>query len=364
MNNITKQSAKALSLRLRMSRRHGSLSEALSPFKPTGWCGGILSGRTGAADFDCAGEAVLGQSPMTEDTVFRVASISKVFGAAAAIQLVRDGKLALDIPAAEVLGFGTGRTITLRQLITHTAGLDDRPIYDKVVGTKDAPTMDIILPKSHARHEPGTCFRYSNLGAGVVGMMVEAASGMIFDDYVCQQFFTPFGIDASFHPQRIERKAQMANCYRVPGSRLCYDAHAIAKEPLDETPNPRLHYAVPAGKLMISAPDLAKALLHLTRWYPELFVRQDAVGSVRCDAGRGLGVAIMPRGIVSKERFLWGHQGVAYGALCEAWIDRDDETVAVWLSNGARLSAIGPLYMAGQTAIATLLDQADASRVY
>lgn len=363
MKNIQNWPGKALTLRLRMLR-HSGVAEALSPFHPVGWCGGVQIPGMEAPSFIWGGEAVINGAPVSRDTIFRVASISKVFGAAACLRLVARGALSLDGAVSDILGFATAKPITLRQLLTHTAALDDSIIYDDVIGTPDAPTLDVVLNKSFLDYEPGTTFRYSNLGAGVAGMMVEAASGMLFDDFIRQEFFTPYGIDASFHPQRIVHKEHMANCYRVPGRKLQYDAAAIAASPLDEIPNPLMHYAVPAGKLMISAPNLLTAMQRLTQEDKALFVRQKGIGSVQGDAGRGLGVATVPKGIFARDKAFWGHQGTAYGAVCEAWVDLADDTAVVILTNGARLSSIGPLYRVGQSGCAALLDHAARSLVY
>ncbi|MDR0898460.1 MAG: beta-lactamase family protein [Oscillospiraceae bacterium] len=341
---------------LRFRRRvlkHARLPEAIAPYAPVGWIGALH--RPGEEPrFLWGGQAVVGEKPVEKDTIFRVASISKMFGAAAALRLVKRGKLSLDDPASEVLGFDTTKPITLRQLITHTAALDDTALYDEVLGQPDAPTLEDLLKMSYFHYAPGTRGKYSNLGAGVVGMLVEAASGQFFDDFIRQEFFTPYGIDASFHPQRIVNKERMANCYEVPPGRLAYCAAEIAALPLDATPNPQRNYYIPAGKLMISAPDLLTAIEHLLKEDADMFVSQNRIGSVTCDAGRGLGAAVAD-GLFAPNRVFWGHQGNAYGALCEAWIEPSTGTAAVFLTNGVRMGRIGPLREAGQCGIAALL---------
>lgn len=355
MKNISKLPNAALRLRIRLKKPKG-VGEALSPYLPVGWS--TAYAREGAPTKYASGGFARRETelPANQDTIFRVASISKVFGAAAALRLVARGKLTLDGDITEVLGFSLQRKITLRQLLTHTAALDDTRIYDAVIGTPDAPTLDSVLRESFFPYEPGTRFHYSNLGAGVAGMLVEASCGMLFDDFVRQEFFIPYGIDASFHPQRIVNKDRMANCYRVPGRTLTYDAQAIARAPYDLTPSPLTHYAVPAGKLMICASDLCCAFARFSVQDKAMFVRQDHIGSVLCDAGRGLGVAVCPPGVLTRDdRVFWGHQGAAYGALCEAWTDLQG-TVAIVLTNGVRTGSIGPLQKAGQSGIAALLD--------
>lgn len=363
MKNLSTLAMKALRLRPSM-RKHTDVAKALSRFHPVGFSACGMSKKNSEAFCQWAGDAKIGETRVTRDTIFRVASISKVFGAAAALLLVRQGKLGLDTPASEVLGFDTVRPVTLRQLITHTAALNDVPAYDDAIFMPQTPHMKDVLEKSFFSHELGTKFHYSNFGAGIVGMMVEAASGMIFDDFIRSSFFLPHDIDASFHPQRIIKKEKMANCYRVPGRVLEYDASAIAALPMDEAPNPARHYAFPAGKLMIAAPDLAACISRLPDMLPEMFVLQNGIGSVKGESGRGLGVAFAQDGVFATGREMWGHQGNAYGALCEAWIGLSDRTVAVVLTNGVKLTAIGSLCLAGQNGIAALLDHMAESGVY
>lgn len=367
MKSIPRPARAALRLRLRMRKTTKTLADTLSPFAPVGWSAAVAE-KDGEPRYLHGGEAVIadekgvGGEAVERDTIFRIASISKVFGAAAALRLVARGLLPLDEDVADVLGFSAGRPITLRQLLTHTAAISDK-VYDDVIFTPDAMPLDILLPKSFFPYASGSRFSYSNLGAGVVGMLIEAASGMLFDDFIRQEFFAPLHIDASFHPQRIVRQNLLANCYRVPGREIAYDARAIAKTPLDETPNPRIHYNIPAGKLMISAPDLLRVFRALPETDPALFSYQRNQGSVACDSGRGLGIAYAAEGVFAAGRDFWGHQGCAYGALCEAWIDAASGATAVLLTNGARLNSTGPLYRVGQDGISWLLDPFRQSKV-
>lgn len=333
-----------------------TLHQALLPYAPVGWCAAFQKQGKAPLVFS-DGLAVLPDTKVLSNTLFRVASISKMIGGAAAMLLVRRGMLSLDADIADVLQIHIDRTITLRQLLTHTASLSDAFAYDQAVEAQHFPPLDQLLAKSFLPHAPGTRFLYSNFGAGVAGMLVESASGMIFDEFVRKEFFTPYGIDASFHPQCILDQTRLANCYRVPGNELSYDARLIATMPLDEDPDPRHHYFIPAGKLMISAPDLLSVLHHLMSDLPELFVLQDHTGSVTCECGRGLGVSYMPKGILSANAF-WGHQGVAYGALCEAWMDLEEKTIAVLLTNGVKLTTFSPLYRAGHVGLVSLLRDA------
>ena len=351
MRNLTGPARWALQMRLAMRKSpDGALQKRMettvSPYAPAGWCAGVR--RTdGSAEFAFGGEAIRSETAVSRDTVFRVASVSKVITAAAAASLARAGKLDLDGDAGEMLGFPIRPAITPRQLLTHTAALSD-DAYNRAAEAGCFPPLNELMGESFAVWKPGERFAYSNLGAGVAGMLVEKTAEMPFDDYVRRAFFQPYGLDASFHPQRIAEKEKLANCYRVPGYALAYDARKIAAQPLDETVDPLRHYNVPAGKLMISAPALLETLVRLARAYPELYEPQGKTG-------RGLGMAIT-RGVFRRNATIVGHQGMAYGAVCEAWLNPEDGAAAVLLTNGAKMRSTGALQHIGQDGVAALFD--------
>ena len=311
------------------------------------------------------GEAIRGGAPATPDTKYRIASISKMLGSLAVMRLVEQGALALDADISELLGFAVRnpkwpeRPITLRQLMTHSSGLCDTGDYDRVLGTPDMPTVKTLLTERASRNfrttAPGTAFLYSNFGTGVIGCLVEAATGLELDA-VCRQFlFTPLDMDASFHPQRVAQKERMANSYRVPGGALGYDSQAIAQSPLPGGADPMMHYTVLPGKLMISARDALRLMLALLGdgstdgvrlLQPETARRmrtdQGGCGSVAKPVGRGLNVSFAEE-IMAPRRTLIGHQGMAYGAVSGAWGDPEDGSGVVLLTNGASMRRCGPV---------------------
>ncbi len=134
----------------------------------------------------------------------RVASITKQFTAAAVLQLAELGKLNLDDPLARFLPeFPRATDITLRQMMSHTAGLSDYingQSHDILVAaqTRDY-TADELLPiiKSRTplyRFQPGTSWLYSNSGFALLGIVVEKVSGQTFADYCDQHLFKPAGL--------------------------------------------------------------------------------------------------------------------------------------------------------------------------
>lgn len=349
MRNLSPAAEAVLRARLSLlPKRNGALQtrmeKAVGAFQPVGWCAGVRRAN-GEKAFAWGGDAVAGRQPASPETRFRVASISKTVMSAGVLLLAQEGKLSLDEDVSQVFGFPCG--FTPRQLLTHTAALTDEA-YNCAIDAGEFPALNLLLEKSRAPWRPGERFHYSNLGAGIAGMLIEKTADMPFDDFIREKFFLPHGVDASFHPQRIAAKECLANCYRVPGNTLAYDAQRLAALPLDETVNPLAHYNVPAGKLMISAPALLDTVARLSVDFPALHAPQGNIG-------RELGMAIT-RGVFRRKGEIVGHQGVAYGAICEAWLNPEDGTAAVLLTNGARLSSIGGLQRLGQNGIAALFD--------
>lgn len=141
---------------------------------------------------------------MTPVTGSRVASITKQFTAAAVLLLAEQGKLSLDDPLVRFLpDFPRAADITLRQMMSHTAGLSDYingQSHDILVAaqTRDY-TADELLPiiKSRTplyRFQPGTSWLYSNSGFALLGIVVEKVSGQAFADYCDQHLFKPAGL--------------------------------------------------------------------------------------------------------------------------------------------------------------------------
>ncbi|MDQ6633795.1 MAG: beta-lactamase family protein [Gemmatimonadota bacterium] len=139
--------------------------------------------------------------PMTPESNFRLASLSKQFTATAVMLLVADGKLRYDDALATVLPLpelpAYARAVTVRQLLNHTAGLPD--YEDFVPDSQTAQVHDADIPRLIARaavpkFAPGTKYDYSNTGYGLLALIVERASGVPFADFLRTRIFTPLGM--------------------------------------------------------------------------------------------------------------------------------------------------------------------------
>ena len=160
---------------------------------------------------------------MTADTVFRIASMTKAVTGAAAMRMVEQGKLRLDQDAGEILPFlarpmvldgfdanGEPRlrpargTVTLRNLLTHTAGFvydtwnEDMNRFVAKTGLPAARTGRIEALQAPLGFDPGTRWEYG-INIDIAGRMVEVASGQNLEDYFQEHLFRPLGMtDTSF----------------------------------------------------------------------------------------------------------------------------------------------------------------------
>jgi CubicO group peptidase (beta-lactamase class C family) len=139
--------------------------------------------------------------PMTGQTQFFIASLSKSFTATAVLQLVEAGRLALDapvrayLPTFAIADDAASRDITVRQLLQQTSGLSDAG-FPKRRGA-DAVTIEsevASLKIARAAAPPGREFHYFNPNYSVLARVVEVISGEAFDDYMSGHVFAPLGM--------------------------------------------------------------------------------------------------------------------------------------------------------------------------
>jgi CubicO group peptidase (beta-lactamase class C family) len=141
--------------------------------------------------------------PITERTVFHVASVSKQFTAYAVALLAADGRLRLDDPVARHLDWFGFPEITVDQLIRHTSGLRDqwelleaagRRLED-VITTEDL--VRLVTAQRGLNFPPGTAQRYSNTGYTLLGLIVAATSGLSLREFCARRIFEPLGMSST-----------------------------------------------------------------------------------------------------------------------------------------------------------------------
>ena len=167
----------------------------------------VVVGRKGAAIWQ-KGFGHLGwssDSPEVEadKTIYDLASLTKVVGTTTAAMILFDEhKIDLDEKVAHYLPAFTGGLkdeITIRQLLTHRSGLPaGRELWRHAHSPEEARQMVIDTP---LEYKPGTGYVYSDIGADILGMVVEQASGTALDVYLQERVFGPLGMnDTEFRP--------------------------------------------------------------------------------------------------------------------------------------------------------------------
>ncbi len=202
----------------------------------------------GYADFEA-------KKPVLPDqTLFRPGSISKLFTATAVMQLVEQGKLELDRDVSGYLDFAIPKTypepVTLRQLLTHTAGFEDTLKNLFVAHASDLkPLRAYLVNQMPARiFPPGKVPSYSNYGFTLAGYIVERVSGEKFERYIDNHILKPLRMTNSTFDQPLppELAAQMSKGY--PNA---------AKKPRDF----EFVQAAPAGSLSTTAADMTRFMV-------------------------------------------------------------------------------------------------------
>lgn len=159
------------------------------------------------------------QIPVTLDTRFRIASITKTFTATAIMQLRDAGKLKLDDAVLDYvdwfdLQYPDAPKITIRNLLSHTSGLPRDSARAMWTELDEISSDDFIetTSKRQPTRAPYEAYAYSNLGYSILGHVIESLSGESWADYLQAHILTPLGMDNTF-PMPSSDDAQLATGY-------------------------------------------------------------------------------------------------------------------------------------------------------
>jgi len=168
---------------------------------------------TGLAD-------VATKRPMTSDTLFRIASMTKPVTGVAILMLQDDGKLNVADPVAKYLPefanlktpSGKSANLTIAQILTHTSGLGEADTN----GVRQAKTLADLVPlwlAAPMQYEPGEKWKYTQSGINAAGRIVEVVSGMTFDAFLRNRLFDPLNMtNTTFYPNA-EQRTRLATCF-------------------------------------------------------------------------------------------------------------------------------------------------------
>ncbi|BCJ60802.1 serine hydrolase domain-containing protein [Micromonospora endophytica] len=261
---------------------------------------------------------------LDEQTRFRIGSVTKTFTAVLIMQCRDDGLLDLDDPLERHLDLPAHGELTVRRLLSHTAGLQREP-YGDVWDTLRAPDTDRLiaeLVQAERVLPPGRRFHYSNLGMALLGRLVGRLRGGTWAEVLTDRVLTPLGLTAT----TVEPGPRAATGFLVDA----YSDEAHPEPPTD------FDAVGPAGQLWSTATDMARwaafladpvaldptgrvlapATLEEMRW--PATVTDEALWV----AGFGLGLILVPQG----DRVLHvGHDGAMPGFLAGVYGRRGGE---------------------------------------
>lgn len=204
--------------------------------------------------------------PVTTDTVFRLASVSKTFSSSLVAMLVEEGQLSLDtklspfVPAFQLKKKGHAERLELRHLLSHSVGLTPNA-YDNMI--EDGWDLPKILPRFRRLSPicgPGACYGYQNIAFSLVKPIVESTSDSSFETLIEKRLLTPLGMkNASIGIDGYLAKADRAEPH-VNTRRGWYKTKV----------KPNYYRLSPAAGVNASISDMVKWVEGYLGWYPEV----------------------------------------------------------------------------------------------
>ncbi len=264
--------------------------------------------------------------PLSERSIFRIASISKSFSAVAIMQLIEQGKLSLDDDFSKLVGFAVrnpsypDKVITLRMVLSHTSSINDSQGYF---------TLDAINPgknpqwtKCYSAYAPGERYAYCNLNFNMIGTVIERMTNRRFDVHIQQSVLKPLGLYGGYCVDSLDA-TRFTTLYEFDSASRSFVAAPQAYAPRrEEISRYVMGYSTPVfsptGGMKIGAIDLAKYMtMHMcdgTFNGVRIMMKKSAqLMRTKISSEEGYGLAIRETTDVIPGKTLKGHTGSAYG---------------------------------------------------
>jgi CubicO group peptidase (beta-lactamase class C family) len=195
--------------------------------------------------------------PITTQSLFHMASITKLFVGTSVMQLVEQGKVSLDSPVVKYVPYfrmkdDRYKDITLRQMLTHTSGLPDEEDYEWEKPQYDDGALERYvrsLSNLSLLSAPGTNVAYSNMAYEILGDLISKVSGETFDDYVQRHILTPLGMKSS------------TLLLKEADTRLLTTGHV-----LNSTDDPVVSKVFPYNRMHSPSSNLHSNVVDMLRW--------------------------------------------------------------------------------------------------
>jgi CubicO group peptidase (beta-lactamase class C family) len=296
---------------------------------------------------------------LTNQDIFRIASISKSFSATSIMQLVEAKKLKLEDDFSDLVGFKVRNpkfpetVITLKMILSHTSSLNDSEGYFN---------LDVINPaknsnwaKCYNNYEPGKGYQYCNLNFNMVGAVIEKYSGVRFDNYVKQHILNPLKIYGGYCVDSLSAD-KFTTLYEYNAKTKAFTASPAAYAPRrEEIKNYTLGYTTPifspTGGMKISAVDLATYMtMHMNYGKYKggrLISKKHAkLMQTKISEEEGYGLALLETNTLIPGKVMKGHTGSAYGLYSAMFFDPKEKFGIVVITNGCN-----PVYTDGMNTV-------------
>lgn len=286
-------------------------------------------------------------TPLTNENIFRIASISKSFSATAIMQLVEAKKVNLDQDVSDLIGFKVRNpkfpetVITLRLMLSHLSSINDNQGYFSLDSIN--PAKSVNWYKCYNNYEPGKKYEYCNFNFNVIGTIIEKVSGERFDAYIQNHILNPLKLYGGYYVNGLD-KSKFATIYEYQPDAAKFVASPNAYAPRTaEVAAYQMGYSAPifspTGGMKISAKDLATYMMMHANYGKYNGVRiiskksskimQTAVSDIE-----PYGFALeTPASIIDGKRMI-GHTGSAYGLYSAMFFDPQEKFGIVVISNG------------------------------
>jgi CubicO group peptidase (beta-lactamase class C family) len=271
--------------------------------------------------------------PMTTDTLFWIASMTKPVTGVAVLMLQDEGRLKVSDPVAKYLPAfadlktpsGKPANLTITQILTHTSGLGEatgRPALE----ARTLADLEKLWLAAPMQYEPGTQWKYTQSGINAAARIVEVISGRAFDVFLQERIFDPLGMkDTTFYPT-VAQRARLVTAYARNK-----DTGALEAVPPREGYGSRNRPPLGNGGLFSTAPDYAR--------FAQMLLNDGTIGGRRYLSAEALKLLTtpltgdLPTGFFQTD--VWGNRGANYGwGLSTSILKTPHDGVASMLSPG------------------------------
>ena len=306
--------------------------------------GAAIRLRSGSDEASVFTKAVHTDLVPDETTYFRVASVTKTAVALLCVRFMDQGLLDPEAPVAGLLPDGGSiqelKGVTLSHLLSHTSGLSDPAGYDAVMD-RETPLPEALSGCRFA--SPGETFRYSNIGYGIIGCVLESLLNKPVSTIFAEHLFAPLSLRASLDATVLPEEQIMPVIRMLPyrsGSSLRITR--LGRIPLT-APDPLRHYGHTAGSMYIDLPSLTELIrcvrdggapLVSPRYRDYMRTPVASYGPASPTLSYGHGLLIVDDRRISPKKIL-GHQGFAYGCVDGAFWEESTGNILVSLNGGA-----------------------------